>query len=359
MPGADDGTMYIDDIYLVKQSDISNFGLKTSSITVTGDGGVNSIVTDKGTLQMNALVLPVNGWIKTVEWSVSNGTGKAVIDKNGLLTALSDGTVIVYATARDGSYVFGSLNINITNQVKSDYPIDFETIADINWSVFANGTGRQSDFQIVGNPKKQTKNNSEKVLKFVVNADADPRAGAYSDAFTPIEFTCNSYILTMMVNKSGKSPVGVKVEQSTNGGPDIELKSTNKVINGWEQLSFNFYEAIGHTYPRIRIFPDYPETRTAGSTTYLDNIALQNDNDCVGISNNEVKTIMIFPNPVGNELNIYLNSDNADIIIYNSIGVVMENIKVQGMKAKFDVSSYTHGVYFVEVNNNSVVKFVK
>ena len=42
--------------------------------------------------------------------------GRATIDTHGILTATSDGTVIVTATSWDGSSVIDSANIVITNQ---------------------------------------------------------------------------------------------------------------------------------------------------------------------------------------------------------------------------------------------------
>ncbi len=76
----------------------------------------------------------------------------------------------------------------------------------------------------------------------------------------------------MMVWKSVISPVGFKVEGSTNGGPVTEVKVSNTLINQWEKITFDLSAAIGFSYNRINIFPDFPDTRTSGTTVYLDNI---------------------------------------------------------------------------------------
>ncbi len=88
-----------------------------SSITVSGEGGANTISQDNGTLQMVATVLPAIANNRAVTWSVINGTGMATINQNGLLTALTNGTVTVVATANDDSGVTGSLIVTISNQV--------------------------------------------------------------------------------------------------------------------------------------------------------------------------------------------------------------------------------------------------
>ncbi|MCH2229228.1 MAG: T9SS type A sorting domain-containing protein [Crocinitomicaceae bacterium] len=87
-----------------------------SSITVQGEAGLSAITNQGGTLQMEADVLPLNADDNTYTWSVTNGTGSASININGLLTAITDGTVTVTATANDGSGVTGNTIITISNQ---------------------------------------------------------------------------------------------------------------------------------------------------------------------------------------------------------------------------------------------------
>ena len=87
-----------------------------SSVAVFGENGVFSIDTQGGTLQMNATLLPLNADDLTYTWSLVNGTGSASLDNNGLLTAITDGTVEVTATANDASGETGSATITISNQ---------------------------------------------------------------------------------------------------------------------------------------------------------------------------------------------------------------------------------------------------
>ncbi|RIX59622.1 hypothetical protein D3P08_05665 [Paenibacillus nanensis] len=87
------------------------------TIHVSGD---NTITTKGGTLQLTAEVLPVDATNKAVTWSVENGTGSATINESGLLTAVSDGTVTVKATAADGSGIVGAKSITISGQTTSN-----------------------------------------------------------------------------------------------------------------------------------------------------------------------------------------------------------------------------------------------
>jgi hypothetical protein len=87
------------------------------TVTVSGIGGVTSITTDNGTLQLSANVLPANATNKTVTWSITSGSDKASISSTGLVSALDNGTTVARATANDGSGVYGTLIITITNQI--------------------------------------------------------------------------------------------------------------------------------------------------------------------------------------------------------------------------------------------------
>lgn len=87
-----------------------------TGITVTSEGDAITIETQGGTLQMYATIVPTNATDQTVTWSVTNATGEGTISADGLLTATKDGYLAVKATSNDGSGVFGSMIITISNQ---------------------------------------------------------------------------------------------------------------------------------------------------------------------------------------------------------------------------------------------------
>lgn len=98
--------------------------IHVTTISLTGAGGATSIITDNGTLQLNASVLPANATNQSFTWSIVNGTGQAKISTSGLVTAVENGTVTALATANDGSGVFGMLIITISNQVTLPVGVD-------------------------------------------------------------------------------------------------------------------------------------------------------------------------------------------------------------------------------------------
>ncbi|MGG1514464.1 Ig-like domain-containing protein [Paenibacillus oryzisoli] len=93
-----------------------------SGITVSGAGGATSLLTNAA-LQMSAVVQPFIATDKSYVWSVQNGTGSATIDATGLLTAVSEGTVMVKATALDGSGVTGMQEIVISKYNQLILPV--------------------------------------------------------------------------------------------------------------------------------------------------------------------------------------------------------------------------------------------
>ncbi len=98
---------------------ITNQFVAVTGITVTGFGGVTTIETDDGTLQMIASVTPSNASDKSIKWSLVQGSGHASITETGLVTARSNGKVTVRATANDGSNIYGEVEIILSKQIVS------------------------------------------------------------------------------------------------------------------------------------------------------------------------------------------------------------------------------------------------
>jgi len=95
---------------------IINQEVLVTSIVVSGAAAATTISVFRGTLQMSAVVLPIDAEDDSVVWSVANGTGSATISASGLLSALSDGTVTVTATSVSTPSISGSRVITISHQ---------------------------------------------------------------------------------------------------------------------------------------------------------------------------------------------------------------------------------------------------
>ncbi|MEP5338204.1 MAG: T9SS type A sorting domain-containing protein [Algibacter sp.] len=69
------------------------------------------------------------------------------------------------------------------------------------------------------------------------------------------------------------------------------------------------------------------------------------------VSANQTK---IYPNPVKDIFTI-TNSQSADIIVYNILGKVVLNKKMENNNDSVDISNLNTGVYYVSINNNGVI----
>jgi uncharacterized protein YjdB len=79
-----------------------------------------SFVEEGHTLQFRASVLPVDASDQAVSWSVVDGSGSASIDADGLLTALTAGTVAVVALASDESGIGDAFALTISGPSSLD-----------------------------------------------------------------------------------------------------------------------------------------------------------------------------------------------------------------------------------------------
>jgi len=109
-----------DNIHVTEMEDVV---IPIESIVINGD---SEITTSGGTLQLTAQVSPSNATNPVVAWSVENGTGNATINESGLLTAMSNGTVTVKATAKDDSGVVGTKAVVISGQTKPSSSITLD-----------------------------------------------------------------------------------------------------------------------------------------------------------------------------------------------------------------------------------------
>jgi len=216
------------------------------------------------------------------------------------------------------------------------------------WNLFANGSGTVEDFAIADNPDMSGINTSAKCVKFVVAADADPWAGAWSDDFGPYSITQADHILTMMVYKTIISPSCLKVEASADGGTNTELKVSNTLTNTWEQLSFDFTSQIGYSFQRLVFFPDFPDTRTGGTTAYIDNIS---GTGASSVWNPRDVSISVFPNPADDVMYVQA-PDMTGFSITNMIGQTVRMEKFQTISSKsIELSDMAAGVYFIIIES--------
>ena len=86
----------------------------------------------------------------------------------------------------------------------------------------------------------------------------------------------------------------------------------------------------------------------------------ENETDLLGLNDNELTSINIFPNPAKDVLNIKgLNAENLDLSIYNVLGKEIISSSLNSNNS-IDVSSFQSGMYFLKFKGiNETYKFIK
>ncbi len=149
-------------------------------------------------------------------------------------------------------------------------PIDFEVGgngAGWTWTVFENGTNPA--IEIIANPVSGAGNTSATVAKFTALQIGQIWAGCETTDIGTFTFDSDNSLVKMWVYKDVISEVKLKFE-----GTSAAVESTgiqNTLTGQWEELTFDFSFAIGNTYNKFVLFPDFV-ARSQDNIIYYDNI---------------------------------------------------------------------------------------
>jgi hypothetical protein len=252
----------------------------------------------------------------------------------------------------------------------SDYESPASSID--NFKYFANGTLEKNGikFEVVENPKKAGLNPSNKVGKFVKAGDSDPWAGMYGDLDASVDFKgVKTISVNVLMDHIGN--LGLKLEGSATGKPNIELKQANTKVNEWEKVTIDFSAVEdGAEYQRFTMFFDFLDNATGKDvTSYFDDIVF-GAGKCggpgVGIFEPTVaEALKIAPNPTSDRLTIFNTENIYKIAIYDLTGrVLLQKITNNESDISLQVNDLPQGMYtiigyseqgFVKAN----AKFVK
>jgi hypothetical protein len=156
----------------------------------------------------------------------------------------------------------------------SQNTIDFEVGgAGASWSWIVDDNGSNPPLEFVSNPNINGLNATSSAAKFTAESNGQPWALTYTDDIGSVTFTQENSLVKIMVLKTVATTVAIKFEDSSNPSFYKQIEVANAVTNGdWEELSFDFSTAIGNTYDRMVIIPDFYE-RSQTNTIYFDEIS--------------------------------------------------------------------------------------
>jgi len=365
---------------------ISNQIIPVTIITVSGAGGATSITTNKGTIQLSAVVLPANATNASVTWSLVNGTGQATISATGLVTAINNGTVTARATANDGSGILGTLVLTISNQI---IPVTIITVSGaggatsitINKGTIqlsavvlpANATNASVTWSIV-NGTGQASIDAAGLVTAMDNGTVTARATANdgSGILGTLVLTISNQIIpvTIITVSGAGGATSITIDKGT-----LQLSAVVLPANA-TNASVTWYLVNGTGQASID---------AAGLVTAIDNgtvfaLATANDNSGIfgtleltisnqltfsaDISDSEKKDDSLPIIVTRSELIIVLDYSffSCKAELYNLLGVLISGKQIESGSIIFDISRLPSGIYFVVLSkgfNKKVVKVLK
>ena len=321
--------------------------------------GAASVVGSPTFNSVNLLLAATDNLTSPVISYVANDAANGITNKaitadatgNATITGLNGSTTYNLAiSAKDaaGNVSANSTTVSFTTTAAPVLStVNFETVGqDWAWTLFENGDNAPALYSVVDNPSTTGVNTSAKCAKYIVNTNGMPWAGLWSDNMVDFTFSESNCIVKVMVNKTVISDFDVKFEGAA--GLNFEKKVPNTKINEWEQLIFDFSNKIGSTVSRLVIIPDFPATRTAGSTNYFDNISFNSNAQTANVDL-KADNINCYPNPILNQLTVNAKSEISQVIVRNLLGQNVKSIAVNGLEKTIDLSDVSTGNYFVTV----------
>ena len=354
--------------------------IPVNDITLTG---VNTITSNNGTLQLNASVLPASASNKTVSWSLADSTGQATISESGLVTAVNNGYVIVQATANDGSGVYGTLVIAISNQVIPVSSIyiagtDNETtiIADngtlqLNVSVLpANATDKSVTWSVSDGIGHATISATGKVTAVndgivTVQATATDGSGVFGTFVIAISNQITPVSSIYIAGTSGATNITTDNGTLQLTASILPAHAKNKIVT-WSIIDSTGQATISESGLVTAVNNGYvtvQATATDGSGVFgtlvvvISNQLILSDGFNIREKNDQSLRIVL----LGDEFKIVLNNNFLayKAYLYNVQGTLITWKIVNKDFVAFETSRLPSGIYFVAISNGSNYRVLK
>lgn len=171
-------------VFTISACESKEDSIEVDSVSMTTSHNQTMITTIGGTLQFQEEVLPINASDKSVQWSVTNESGRATINRSGLLSAHSDGTVLVRVTSSTDATKYATMRITLSNQ------------GNLKPDTLAVDLGFAKDFVILS--KAGISNASLSTV--VGNMGVSPSPASYITGFSIIRDNSNEFSTSSQVN---------------------------------------------------------------------------------------------------------------------------------------------------------------
>ena len=332
-------------------------GIYVDGIVLSG----GDITTDNGTVQLVAVIDPVDATTQKLKWEVTGGTGKVSISSTGLATAIKDGSVTIKALATDGGWAESNeITINVSGQVVTMTEINilknsyFELGDNGMESWGTTGTVESGWYTLVCTPKTNIWDTMFGQTNVPVADATTPytlkfKAVATADMVAPLLFEDRS-------NGNNKTVTSTSEYRDNGYGKwDIPVTTEEK----WYTVDVIFSADVDNSAWEINF-----QVGQADGTLSLDSIMMFADADLALVNSAKeiaANTMRVYPNPVGsaNQLSVNLASPGGKVAIYNALGQKLVEKVATGTLVRFDVANLRKGMYFVRLSDGTTQKFIR
>jgi len=303
------------------------------------------------------------GWINDGDWikfedvdfgsgagsvdvrAASKSTGGTIEFRLGSTTGTLVGTAAVSSTGGWQNWATESANISGASGTQDLYLV-FDGGININWFEFTEGvtcatfsTIEAEDFNSMSGVVDEGAN-----IGYIDNGDWCK--------YSNIDLSCAASIEVSASSKSNSGSIEVRLGSSTGTLIGTVAISATGNWNTWETSSANLSSVSG-TNDVFLVF-----TGGSGSLFNVDWFEFSTNTKSAKLSpailNNAENTIMVYPNPTSDILNIE-NGVGASVGIYNTLGRLVYNTNVLNNKQTIDLSEFSTGIYFLRMNNKGNV----
>lgn len=323
-------------------------------------------------------------WVTNGEpWIWSQETGVITL---GTLAANGQGHVT--AINHDGSIVIGYFQIGPWDP---NVPFIWTTNGGLqNFNDFVTGTlGYDMGASPVYSPNAMSPNGN-----YITGWGYDPTIGPWGDLFTfrlqlpsvPANDACEDAIALECGDVVTNSTI-FGTDSGGNGSPDVYYTYTGS--GSPETITLNACNPITDFPTTVRVFTDCSLTNqiafndsscvnqpelvfeSDGTTTYIIMVEGYSSTDAgnfqleiscesiLGVDEFDRNSVVLYPNPVTNVLQISSNVEIGSVAIYSINGMEVLSKKVNNTTGEMDFSNLSSGVYFVQVEANDTMETYK
>lgn len=216
--------------------------------------------------------------------------------------------------------------------------LDFESAATTTTFQYFGSSIDGQQTVTLANPNPTGANTSANVLEFRKPAGAQTWAGAFSNPnpVTAVSVPAGSKV-TILFHSDHIGNLTLKLENSSDGGPNWLQTQANTVVNGWEKLEFDVaipsaeppnQPAGGHIYQTVTLFVDFGVSPSADQVSYIDDIQVEIPVSCT--------TILDFENPATSTAFQYFGSS-----IDGQLGNTLANPNPTGINTSATVYQFS------------------